>query len=75
MDWKIEAAGFRQYLTPRVFSTDRRTVYVKRKEKKIYDDQNIPVNPYKADFAYGLHYGAYDACILVYELYAFIALL
>lgn len=34
MDWKIEAAGFRQYLTPRVFSTDRRKVYVKRKEKK-----------------------------------------
>ena len=34
MDWKIEAAGFRQHLTPRVFSTDRRKVYVKRKEKK-----------------------------------------
>ena len=34
MDWKIEAAGFRQYLTPIVFSTDMRKVYVKKKEKK-----------------------------------------
>lgn len=50
-------------------------VAVYGKEKEGVCCQNIPVNPYKTDFAYGLYYGNYDVGILVYELYASVALL